>query len=315
MEQPVTDSLAAKGIENLPKHRLIFISNRSEDGNLEVFTLDPQGNFTQLTDNPEFDCHWPRPSPDKSSILFYRQEKDPGARQDYTKFALWTMDANGENEKELLPVGSYGWTGQGVVDWSPDGSRLVMAGIEDGFWHMFLADTDGSNPVRISTRDGLYADPSWSPDGTKIVYTAIPEDQDVSLLDITFGNVGTYLEIFTSDPDGSNEVQHTFDGKRDHDPYFSPDGSEISYETQNGGVLSLDWDCHIVTEGSGEVRLLADACTVPRWVPGEDLLYFYGLKLELPLRGWHIQSAKSDGSERVRITDGLKYGDSEVDVF
>lgn len=142
------------------------------------------------------------------------------------------MDADGSNERVLLPQGSHGWSSQGVVDWSPDGTKLVMAG-ETDHWNLYVTDTDGSNPLRISERDGLYLDPSWSPDGSKIVYTAIPADREITIFDLA--RVFTFLEVFTSDPDGSNEVRHTFDDLRDHDPYFSPNGEEISFESQNGG--------------------------------------------------------------------------------
>ena len=157
-----------------PDSKLIYSSSRS--GNLEIWISDLDGeNQTQLTSDDRYESNWPRVSPDRSKVLFYRAPK--GAKENaYDQFSLWQLDLDSQNTQELIPKGQYGWITQGVADWSPDGSKIIMAASKDkGRWHLYITDAYGKNPKQISKRQSLYLDPSWSPDGKKIVFSAFPE--------------------------------------------------------------------------------------------------------------------------------------------
>ena len=206
-----------------PNSSLIFSSNRT--GNLEIWRSDLNGdNPVQLTTNDNYESNWPRVSPDRTKVLFYRTPR--GAKEsDYDQFSLWVLNLKDQSIQELISHGTYNWNTQGVADWSPDGSKIVMAASEKGGrWHLYITDANGKNPQQISKRESLYLDPSWSPDGSKLVFSAFPKDYQGTKL--------KYLEIFTSDTDGTNEKRLTFDTLRDHDPYWSPNGNAIAYETE-----------------------------------------------------------------------------------
>jgi len=66
--------------------KLIFSSDRS--GNLEIWISDLDGeNEIQLTSDDQYESNWPRVSPDRSKVLFYRAPK--GAKENaYDKFSL-----------------------------------------------------------------------------------------------------------------------------------------------------------------------------------------------------------------------------------
>ncbi len=163
------------------------------DGSNDV-TLT-QGNFKDV---------YPAWSPDGTRIAFIR------ATGGADNGGLYIMDADGKNQRKLnndsagyvswnagkLLVYSYqnpktgshtlrtlnpdnGATqdldalGAGEFDlpaWSPDGKRIAFAkGINDSR-AVYIANTDGSNAVRISP-DGLTAtNPVFSPDGTRLAY-------------------------------------------------------------------------------------------------------------------------------------------------
>jgi Tol biopolymer transport system component len=61
-----------------------------------VAAVDDSSAPRQLTDDPSLDSWWPRISPDRRTILFYRAPA--GVHDlDATKVSLWAMDADGSN--------------------------------------------------------------------------------------------------------------------------------------------------------------------------------------------------------------------------
>jgi len=218
------------------------------DGIIDIHRIKPSGEVEAVIEDSSSQDWWPRVSPDKETILWYKSPLS-GDLNNYAEAELWMANPDGSNQRRVLESGAYGWTEMGVADWSPDGSQLVMAAIDDsGHYHIFITDAEGRNPRKISQRNSLFADPSWSPDGTKIVYTAFPEDY----VGINFFK----LEIHTMDLDGSNEQRLTFDEYRDHDPYYSPDGRQIAFESQHGLVYCLQgsWAVRKVVLESGRVE-------------------------------------------------------------
>ncbi len=293
-----------------PNSKLIFSSNRS--GNLEIWISELDGSKPlQLTDNKNFESWWPRVSPDRSKVLFYRSPKGTD-ESTYDEASLWQIDSNGENEIELIPQGEYGWSTQGIADWSPDGSKIVMAAANSkNHWHLYITDSNGKHPSRISKRESLYLDPSWSPDGNKIVYTAFPSDYN--------GNDLKHLEIFTSDINGDNETRLTNDKFRDHAPYWSPDGQWIAFETQVMPLYWLlgKWALRTVPANGGQtIELINDGHvnSLPRWNPDSTQIYFHRLRFREDKKFglWRINA---DGSDLIKITSNDDYKDIQVDVY
>lgn len=290
--------------------KLIFSSNRT--GNLEIWLSDLDGeNAIQLTTDDNYESNWPRVSPDRSTVLFYRAPK--GSKENaYDQFSLWQLSLADQSLKELIPNGRYGWNTQGVADWSPDGKKIVMAASKNkGRWHLYVTDAKGNNPQRISKRESLYLDPSWSPDGTKIVFSAFPKEYTGTKLE--------HLEIFTSDPDGSNEKRLTFDTLRDHDPYWSPNGKWIAYETEVQPLYWLvgKWALRMTEVQSGKtVELLNDGHinTLPRWSADSNQLYFHRLRFKEDKK-FSVWRINVDGSDLHRISRSNRYKDIQADIF
>lgn len=290
--------------------KLIFSSNRT--GNLEIWLSDLDGdNALQLTTDDQYESNWPRVSPDRTKVLFYRAPK--GSKENaYEQFSLWQLNLADQSLKELIPHGRYGWVTQGVADWSPDGKSIVMAASKDkGRWHLYITDANGNNPQRISKRESLYLDPSWSPDGSKIVFSAFPKDYK--------GTELNHLEIFTSNPDGTNEKRLTFDKLRDHDPYWSPNGKWIAYETEVQPLYWLvgKWALRLTETQTGKTtELLNDGHinTLPRWSPDSNQLYFHRLRFKEDKKFalWRINT---DGSNLQKIGGSKRYKDIQPDIF
>ncbi len=278
-----------------------LLVNSDSTGNFEVYKYE-NDERTQLTNDPTYESWWARSSPADGSIIFYRSPA-PGKDNDYDRAGLWKMDADGANQREIIPEGAFGWTHQGTADWSPDGQQLVMTAIDNtGHWHIFITNNEGENPQKISTRNSLYADPSFSPDGEKIVFTGFPENYLGNPLD------WTNYEIHTMNVDGTNETRLTFDNIRDHDPYFSPDGTEIAFESEVEPFYLIigQWAIRKIPAAGGEIEdVINDGHIngVVSWSEDSEEIYFpravFGVDRETT-----IFKIKKDGSDLVNVIPG-----------
>ncbi len=200
--------------------QLAFDSDRT--GNYEIYLMNTDGSDVRaLTNDRTQDAWWPRISPDRSSILFYRT---PAGTHDgdYTKTSLWMMHADGSGSVKLIANGANGWQFQGHAEWSPDGQKLVMFAGTAANLQIYTSNTVGKNPVAITSRASPNLDPSWSPDGATIAFIGSPN--------------GTTdpkdYEVYTVAASGGAATRITSDGLIDNDPYFSPDGKTLAFLTQ-----------------------------------------------------------------------------------
>ena len=293
-----------------PNTKLIFSSNRT--GNLEIWIANLDGSKPlQLTDNINYESWWPRVSPDRKKVLFYRSPKGTDENS-YDKASLWQIDTTGQNELELISSGAYGWLSQGMADWSPDGLQIILsASPKKNTWHLYMVDSDGKNPTLISKRKSWFVDPSWSPDGNTLVYCAFPEDYDGAEL--------KHLEVFTSDLEGNNEKRLTFDELRDQRPYWSPDSQWIAFETQIQPLYWLygKWSLRIAQAGSGKtIELINDGNVnnLPRWSPDSSQIYFHRLKFHED-KNFNLWRINIDGTNLVKIFGKSSNKDIQVDIY
>ncbi len=296
--------------ENDTTTELYYYSKR--DGVNNIYKSDLQGNETNIISDEGHHDWWVRLSPDKSKMLWYKSPLDVPANKEYNNYKeaeLWMANSNGSNARKMIDLKDYNWLAQGVADWSPDGTELVMAVIDEtGHWHIYITNSDGTNPTKISRRNSLYADPSWSPDGKKIVYSAFPE----GYVGINFFK----LEIHTMNRDGSNEVQLTNDEWRDHDPYWSPDGKEIAFESQwnllhcligKWAIRKYNFDTQQTT------NLLKDnnANGLPRWTKDSEKIFFG--RTECGVYG-KLMQVNRDGSDMRTVLSSSSFPYYDCDV-
>jgi TolB protein len=254
--RPPTTLPAAPETGAIPVGHVAFDSDRS--ANFEIFVMDGDGGGVHaLTDDPAYDSWWPRISPDRRTVLFYRTPAGTHDR-DFTVTSLWSMAADGTGLTELRPAGLDGWTQQGHAEWSPDGESLVMFGGARGNPQIFVTDRQGQHPRQVTDRPGSNLDPVFSPDGSTIAFVGCPG---------AICMFGDY-EIYTIPVSGGEATRLTDDGMRDHDPYYSPDGTQLAWLTQIEGGLVGVWDVRIAgADGSNPRRLVGDdgVTSRPQW--------------------------------------------------
>jgi Tol biopolymer transport system component len=143
---------------------------------------------------------------------------------------------------------------------------------------IWIADADGSNPIKLTTHPASDRSPRWSPDGTEIAFSS-NRDGD--------------FEIFVIEAGGSGQRQVTFNtGAQDRLPSWSADGAQIVYDKNFTEIYATNAD------GGGAERKLADG-----FVPGTSPR---GGKVVFSDGG--LATVHLDGSGRRQVTDGPDLG-------
>src|SRR5262245_7509678 len=150
-------------------------------------------------------------------------------------WSIWLMSSDGSVHQNLTP-------GEDAMmpTWSPDGSKILhIRSVRGPAWpnELYIMNSDGTNPQRITQNDGQETDPEFSPDGAWIAFSSQTE---------------TPPNIYITRPDGTGARQLTSEGGRS--PSWSPDGKRIVYvrgsqgrESPGFGVLWV-LDVEIIVE-------------------------------------------------------------------
>jgi Tol biopolymer transport system component len=185
-------------------------------GKTGIFVVDAESGVTPELlyvpdkrdyDRPQYpapDIHRPSVfspsfSPDGSRIAYVEGMGDWGN-------TVWVMNSDGTERREIIggdvPIGN----GAGL-QWSPDGTRLVVGGTE-GFYAL---DADGSALTLLA--DGLGAErPQWSPDGSRIAFQRYADPVQAPY---------TKATLYSIAPDGSHvrSLGHVLQEESDFGPW------------------------------------------------------------------------------------------------
>ena len=282
--------------------QLVFNSDRT--GNNEIYLMKTDGSdIEQLTNNVAYENWWPRISPDRRKILFYRTPK--GYHEDYSKASLWVLIVKGKQLLQLRAEHTDGWNMQGHGEWSPDGKNIAMFGSVGPYLEIFVTDSSGKHPIQYTNRRGYNTDVSWSPDGTKLIFNGYPatdysrEKYEIYVMDAT-----PY----------SSSIRLTNDNYADYDPYFSPDGTKIAWLVNvdpvkgdiGGGLFLGDWAIRIADSNGKNARYLIHDGNInskPAWSLDGQTIFFHRMEYD-PLVEYKfgVFSIGVDGKHISRLT-------------
>lgn len=283
----------------LASDQLVFDSTRASS-NREIFVMKTDGSgIARLTTNASYEHWWPRVSPDRKKILFYRRPAGV-ATDDYAQASLWVMNADGSNVKQLIAQGANGWSQQGHAEWSPDGTKIAMFGSHLGTLQIFVVDSGASTtPVRYTNQPVRATDVSWSPDGSKLLFNGCPASPCTpASYEIYAMNVSTPLAAPT---------RLTNDALADYDPYFSPDGSTIAWLTTTNAAANSGigaWGIKLMNADGSNKRTLIDDGQInskPDWSLDGNSIYFHRMNLGEEAR-FGVFRIGSTGAGLTRLT-------------
>lgn len=197
-------------------------------------------------------------SPDGSKVAY--SAYDPNRVSAEVEILMNSIETRAGNaDIVVVPVGSSGQvvnltdnpSFDGAPSWSPDGSKIAFNTNRDGTWEIYVMNSDGSNPTRLTHSAGSWF-PSWSPDGSRIVYCSK-------------GSGHTRPSISIMNADGSNMYELIQDDENSlWRPTWSPDGKYITWVKTGGinpGYAIHIWDMATAQEWTTHVGHL------PSWFP------------------------------------------------
>jgi Tol biopolymer transport system component len=179
---------------------------------------------------------------------------------------------------------------------TPDGKGLIYSANPHGvdlalWWRPF----DGSEPTRLTTGVGEYAEASMTADGQTLIGSLVQSRRGLTLFSIsgsaspqamTSGSTGDFdptlspdgtrlvftssrsgsQNLWTSGPDGTMARALTSGNAFDEQPAFSPDGTRLAFVSDRGGRRSI-WT---MSADGGIPERLVDADVIDRLVWSRD---------------------------------------------
>jgi Tol biopolymer transport system component len=209
---------------------------------------------------------------------------------------------------------------------APDGKRIIFqaeeAGTGNPFYQIFVMDLASGKYRRVSPGVGRTTCSYFSPDGKKIIFASSHLDPDATKhyaeeiqqreTDKKEGrrrryqwDFDPYLDIFESNPDGSELKRLTTTPGYDAEGSFSPDGKQIVFCSNRSGNLEL----HIMDADGGNARQLTHAPGCynggPFFSPdGKRVIFRSDRKKKDHLQLYVINA---DGTGEKALTDNLEW--------
>jgi Tol biopolymer transport system component len=280
-------SVSSSAGDALRSGGLIAYSHNGPDDNSATWVVVDDGsaitNRPELGQDPSFYPHW---SSDGRRLLFTRPPSGTYAAEIQTDYGVIPRLAQPRRITRF--VADFG------LDWSPDGTRLVLAlglpGQRCGDLYTIRSGHPGLH--RVTATAACEGHPAWSPDGTSIAYQ---RDSDTS-------------EIVVTDPAGQRRrvmAQGTY-------PAWSPDGRSLAF-ISGEAIAIVD-----ARTGTTQKELhpaapydnIDDGLT---WSPAGTELAFGFVDLDEAQPVTHLASIRADEMATQRLTLPTGHPDSDPD--
>lgn len=212
-----------------------------------------------------------------------------------TKPALHTVNPKSLTERAVPKTSAV----DEHPSYSPDGTKVAF----DRLGAIWVMNANGKHQVRITSKQGSHAWPSWSPDGSQIVYSANEADP-------------SNVDIYVMNADGSDHVRLTTDPAVDYQPTWSTLG-EIAFtsyrvaQTAQLFVMGID--------GSAQTDLTNNTSygdSDPDWSPDGSTIVFSDAGRDHPYSvGPDLWTMSATGTDVTPLIHRSEYSDGEAPTW
>jgi TolB protein len=235
------------GVPGISTTQIAFASTRS--GNKEIWTMDYDGaNQHQLTSLRSI-ALTPRWSPDNSRIAFTCWA--PGARNVVSaQICMYSMITG-----KLISWPRWSGTNSSP-SWSPDGSKIMFMSSMQGNPELYVSDSNGAHPKRLTFSVGVNTSPAWNPKtGLQVVFVSDRAG-------------GGHPQLYTMNADGTSaEKIELQDAGYVIDPAWSPNGQLVAFSWQrpdgNYDIYAMDIVDHRLVQLSRDSGRNERPCWAP----------------------------------------------------
>jgi TolB protein len=274
------------GTPGMASTQIAFISSRT--GTKELWVMDYDGANQHALTNLRTISLMPRWSPDSSRIAFTCYQPYNGVVN--AQICMYSVDAG-----KVISFARFKGSNSAPA-WSPDGTQIMFSSSMQGNPELYVTDTAGGKPKRLTFSTGGSTSPTWNPKtGQTVIFVSdrggIPklfsmnaDGTNVNLLDVPDkgylidpawspnGQVlafswrrpdGNY-DIYVMEPTSQRIINLTPDsGSRNERPSWAPDGRHIVFESTRGGTRQI-WS--MLADGSQPRQLtLTGHNESPNW--------------------------------------------------
>jgi len=190
---------------------IVFSSTRA--GNPNLWRISVTGGTPQLLPGIGTNAVSPSVSRQGNRLAYMQSTEDSN---------IWRIELSNHKARTDSPTMLISSTlNDYSPDFSPDGGKIVFGSNRSGNWEIWLANSDGTNPLQITSVAGsITGSPRFSPDSRRIVFDSRPD-----------GNA----DIFIINTEGGNPRRLTTENTEDILPNWSRDGQWIYYRSNRSG--------------------------------------------------------------------------------
>jgi Tol biopolymer transport system component len=175
--------------------------------------------------------------------------------------------------------------------YSPDGERLAFASTRSGTEEIWIANSDGTNPLKMTSMGGPQcSNPQWSPDGERIVFNSRRE--------------GT-ADLYILQPDTGEVRRLTHEPSEEIEPRWSRDGQRIYFGSNKTGRHEV-WQ--MPSAGGVATQITRQGGLTATESPDGGFLY-YAKDARSPTTIWRVPVG---GGMETEIVDRLSYSNNFV---
>ncbi len=197
---------------------------------------------------------------------------------------IWRVELQGPGRKPGIPVKIISSTQFEVHPaYSADGKRIAFVSLRSGAGEIWVCESDGSNPVKLTSSGG--EGPRWSPDGQSIAFWGHQpgNNEDVHVVDLK----GGAPRRLTTHP------------AADKWPYWSRDGQWLYFCSMRTGEPGQIWK--IPASGGEEVQITRNGGDFPQESADGKFVYYE--------KGWPSQCSvwkiPVEGGEEKKVLDSV----------